>query len=195
MLGAPSSGKGKYCESICAEYRVPHISTSDLLRQAVNSGSDLGKAAKAYMERGEIVADEVMLPIVIQHLSSDKLKASGWLLDGFPRTRAQAEELRGAKLQPQVMLWIDVAKDILIDRVEQRRFDPVTGQLYYINQAPPTDSEVGAAFLPRVGIRLFMFSDVSPFALRSSVVWCIARTICDPRWNNASTLFKPQYKN
>ena len=144
MLGAPASGKGKYCEAICAEYNVPHISTSDLLRTAITSGSDLGKAAKSYMDRGEIVADEVMLPIVIQHLSSEKLQASGWLLDGWPRTQAQAEALRNAKLQPQVMLWLDVGREALIGRVEQRRFDPVAGQIYYMQQCPPTESEVGA---------------------------------------------------
>jgi adenylate kinase len=78
ITGAPSSGKGRYADSICKHYNVPHVTTGDLLRKAIMAKSELGKAAQAYMDKGEIVADDVIVPIVIEHLNSPDVVESGW---------------------------------------------------------------------------------------------------------------------
>jgi len=93
FLGPPGAGKGTQAQRIAEKYGVPHISTGDILREAVREGTELGKLAKSYMDKGELVPDEVIIGIIRERLSQDDVKEKGFILDGFPRTIAQAEAL------------------------------------------------------------------------------------------------------
>ena len=93
FLGPPGAGKGTQAQRIAEEYRIPHISTGDILRSAVKEGTELGKLAKSYMDKGELVPDEVIIGIIRERLSQPDVKEKGFILDGFPRTLPQAEAL------------------------------------------------------------------------------------------------------
>ena len=93
FLGAPGAGKGTQAERISKKYNVPHISTGDILRSAVKEGTELGKLAKSYMDKGDLVPDEVIIGIIKERLSQEDVRERGFILDGFPRTLKQAEAL------------------------------------------------------------------------------------------------------
>ena len=93
FLGPPGAGKGTQAVRIAKKYNVPHISTGDILRAAVKEGTELGKLAKSYMDRGELVPDDVIIGIIRERLSQPDVRERGFILDGFPRTIAQAEAL------------------------------------------------------------------------------------------------------
>ena len=93
FLGPPGAGKGTQALKIAEKFGVPHISTGDILRAAVKEGTELGKLAKSYMDRGELVPDEVIIGIIKERLSQPDVKEKGFILDGFPRTLKQAEAL------------------------------------------------------------------------------------------------------
>ena len=112
IAGAPASGKGAQCERIRAKYGIDIIGTGDLLRAAVaNDSNELGRAAKSYMDKGETVPDELLVPLVVERLighGNEEAQSRGWLLDGFPRTAEQAEALKSAGVVPDLLLVIDV---------------------------------------------------------------------------------------
>jgi adenylate kinase len=139
ISGAPASGKGTQCEGIVAAYGVKHISTGDLLRAAVKAGTALGVEAKGYMERGELVPDKLLIPLVAEGLDG---VTQGWLLDGFPRTKVQAEALRDAGVTPDAMIVLDVPHELLVDRCVHRRIDPETGKIYHLVTNPPEDPAI-----------------------------------------------------
>ena len=91
IAGAPASGKGTQCEMISETYGVVHLSTGDMLRAAVQDGTPLGVTAKEFMDAGKLVPDELIIGIVTDRIAQDDCKCRGWLLDGFPRTKAQAD--------------------------------------------------------------------------------------------------------
>lgn len=93
FLGPPGAGKGTQAQRIAEKYNVPHISTGDILRAAVKEGTELGKLAKSYMDRGELVPDDVIIGIIRERLSQPDVRERGFILDGFPRTLPQAEAL------------------------------------------------------------------------------------------------------
>ncbi len=93
FLGPPGAGKGTQAQIIAEKYGVPHISTGDILRAAVKEGTELGKLAKSYMDKGELVPDDIIIGIIKERLSQSDVKEKGFILDGFPRTLAQAEAL------------------------------------------------------------------------------------------------------
>ncbi len=93
FLGPPGAGKGTQAQRIAEKYGVPHISTGDILRAAVKEGTELGKIAKSYMDRGELVPDDIIIGIIRERLSESDVKEKGFILDGFPRTLTQAEAL------------------------------------------------------------------------------------------------------
>lgn len=142
IAGAPASGKGTQCEWIKKQFNVVHISTGDLLRDAVKAGTDVGKTAKGYMDKGQLVPDDLIIDLVQQRLNQSDCKAQGWLLDGFPRTESQAEALNKAGVVPDVFILIDVPDEILVERVCGRRLDPQTGKIYHIKFSPPESKEV-----------------------------------------------------
>ncbi len=129
ISGAPASGKGTQCEKIIDEFKVPHLSTGDMLRAAVKAGSPLGKEAKAYMDAGKLVPDSLVINLVKEKLATPECVNGGWLLDGFPRTGEQAKALQQANINPDKVILLDVPDAALIERVTGRRTDPVTGTM------------------------------------------------------------------
>jgi adenylate kinase len=137
IIGGPASGKGTQCEHIASTYGVVHLSTGDLLRKAVKDGSNVGHIAEKYMDKGELVPDEVIIQIVSERLQQNDCRERGWLLDGFPRTKAQAEHLTRMGIKADVTILLNVADSELIQRVVGRRTDPVTGKIYHLKFSPP----------------------------------------------------------
>jgi len=143
ISGAPGSGKGTQCEMIVQRYGVVHISTGDILRENVKAGTDLGKKAKDFMDRGALVPDELMIDLVKAKLDEPEVKQRGWLLDGFPRTAEQGKALEKAGIKGDVFLLLDVPDDIIVERVCLRRTDPVTGKIYHLKYNPPPKDVAG----------------------------------------------------
>jgi adenylate kinase len=137
LLGRQGAGKGTQADRLAARYDVPHVSTGDMLRAAVKAGTDYGQRAKAVMDSGQLVSDEIMFGIVEERLSEPDAK-SGYVLDGFPRTVAQAEKLEeitsGNPLD--VVIDLDVPEDVVIKRITHRRVCVSCGAIYSV-EAPP----------------------------------------------------------
>lgn len=140
LLGAPGSGKGTQGKLLSSKHRIPQISTGDLLRAAVSAGTALGRQAKAAMDAGQLVSDEIVLGIIGERLG-ERDAAKGFILDGFPRNIAQAEALdtmlieRGTPLQAAVLINVEV--EALIERLTGRRTCESCGQMYNIYTSPP----------------------------------------------------------
>jgi adenylate kinase len=148
IAGAPASGKGTQCARIVADFGVVHLSTGDLLRAAVKAASPLGLEAKGYMDSGKLVPDQLVIDLVAEKLKSPKCVAQGWLLDGFPRTAAQAEALAASGATVDCFVLLEVPDAALIERVVGRRMDPVTGAIYHATFDPPP-AEVAARCVQR----------------------------------------------
>lgn len=142
IAGAPASGKGTQCEMIKSNYGVVHLSTGDMLRAAVAAGTDVGKQAKEFMDAGKLVPDEVIIGVVCDRLNESDCKTDGWLLDGFPRTPAQAQALADAGVEADCFLFLNVPDEVLVERVVGRRTDPETGKIYHMTFSPPDDEAV-----------------------------------------------------
>lgn len=144
-MGLPGAGKGTQAEKIVEEYGIPHISTGDMFRAAMKEGTELGIQAKSYMDKGELVPDEVTIGIVRERLSKDDCK-KGFLLDGFPRTVPQAEALENilSDLERKIdyVINIDVDKDILMERLTGRRICKSCGATYHLVFNPPAQEGV-----------------------------------------------------
>ena len=173
FLGAPGSGKGTQAQRLVADFGVVQISTGDLLRAAVASGSDLGKRAKAAMDAGELVSDEIVLGMIRDRLQEPDTKA-GFILDGFPRNLAQARALEGVLQevgQPlDAVCLLDVDFDILMKRLTGRRTCSRTGKLLNIYFSPQSEidacKERGGELIQRaddneetIGNRLQVYRD------------------------------------
>ena len=126
-----------------------HLSTGDMLRAAVQAGTDLGKEAKGHMDAGRLVPDELMIGIIVDRLKEQDCVERGWLLDGFPRTRAQADALAAAGAKEDVFILLDVPDSLLVERVVGRRADPVTGKIYHLKYSPPESEEIAARLTQR----------------------------------------------
>lgn len=139
LLGAPGSGKGTQAKRLEDERKIPHISTGDMLRAAVAAGTRFGQQAQAIMEAGELVSDEIMLGIISERLAESDA-ADGFILDGFPRTQRQADDLEelldqlGQPLDAAVLMDVDF--DILMKRLTGRRTDSRSGKLLNIYFSP-----------------------------------------------------------
>ncbi|MDA8175120.1 MAG: adenylate kinase [Nitrospiraceae bacterium] len=135
MLGAPGAGKGTQAKKLIEKYKIPQISTGDILRQSVAEGTPLGKEAKGFMDRGELVPDKVVLGLVEERLGQPDCKA-GFILDGFPRNTAQAAALDGmlSKIgKPlQLAISVDVPFEDLMKRLTGRRTCRTCGQMYNV---------------------------------------------------------------
>ncbi|MFH0766446.1 MAG: adenylate kinase, partial [Calditrichota bacterium] len=139
LLGAPGAGKGTQAEKLVQSYHLYHLSTGDLLRVAVREGSELGRLAKGYMDRGELVPDDVILGIIRDYINSHR--SEGILFDGFPRTTAQAEGLEKLLEDlPVKTIALDVPDQIVIQRLSSRRVCRSCGKLYNLatGNIPPS---------------------------------------------------------
>lgn len=141
LLGAPGSGKGTQAQKLIDKYDIPQISTGDLLRAAVASGSALGKKAKEFMDAGQLVTDELVLGMIEERLAENDTK-NGYILDGFPRNIPQAEALDKllAKLQQPLngAISINIDFDVLLKRITGRRTCKACGKVYNIYSSPPS---------------------------------------------------------
>ena len=136
LLGPPGAGKGTQAESICENYGIPHISTGNMLREAVEAGTKLGLEAKSLMDAGILVSDDVIVGLVEERISSDDC-SEGFLFDGFPRTIPQAEALIERDINIDAVVEIDVPDQDIIDRMAGRRMHPGSGRNYHIIFNPP----------------------------------------------------------
>ena len=140
LLGPPGAGKGTQAAKIVEKYNIPHISTGDIFRENIKNGTELGKRAQEYMNKGQLVPDELVVEIATDRLSKDDCK-DGFLLDGFPRTVFQAEELdrfmekMGSKIDH--VLDIDVDRDELMVRLTGRRVCKKCGASFHVVNIPP----------------------------------------------------------
>jgi adenylate kinase len=139
-MGLPGAGKGTQAEKINEKYNIPHISTGDMFRLAIKEGTNLGMKAKEYMDQGNLVPDEVTIGIVKERLSKADC-ANGFLLDGFPRTIAQAEALQQLLIDLNrsidYVLHVDVPEEKLVERLTGRRICPSCGTTYHVVYNPP----------------------------------------------------------
>ena len=140
MLGAPGAGKGTYAKEITQKYSIPAISTGDILRENVKNGTELGKKAKGFMDSGALVPDELVCDIVVDRLQKDDCK-NGYILDGFPRTIPQAEELKKA-LEKQgtaidFAIDIEMPDEAIVERMSGRRVCKGCGATYHVVNIPP----------------------------------------------------------
>lgn len=140
LLGPPGAGKGSLAQLLKEEHSLLHISTGDLLREEMKKESDLGKQAKSYVEKGELVPDELVTQLLANKLKTAP-KQAGYLLDGYPRTRAQAESLdallKEIERPVQLALYLDCDLDLIIRRITGRRVAPKSGRVYHIVNRPP----------------------------------------------------------
>ena len=135
LMGAPGAGKGTQSEKISGKWNIPAISTGDMLRAAIREGNELGKIAKAYIDDGNLVPDEVVIGIIKDYLSSDKCK-NGFILDGFPRSIPQAEALEKMGVKIDAVLSIEVADDAIVSRMGGRRLCSGCGVSYHVEYNP-----------------------------------------------------------
>jgi len=136
LLGPPGAGKGTQAAFLCDRFKIPQISTGDMLRAAVKAGTPLGLAAKQVMDAGELVSDDIIIGLVKDRLSADDCKP-GYLFDGFPRTIPQAEAMRSAEVLIDHVLEIAVDDTEIIRRVSGRRVHAASGRTYHDVYAPP----------------------------------------------------------
>lgn len=136
LLGAPGAGKGTQAHLIMGKFGIPQISTGDMLRAAVKSGSELGKQAQELMTAGKLVTDELVIALVKERISQPDC-AKGFLLDGFPRTIPQADAMKEAGITIDYVIEIDVPDSIIVDRMSGRRIHSASGRVYHIKYNPP----------------------------------------------------------
>ena len=136
LLGAPGAGKGTQAAFICNKYSIPQISTGDMLRAAVKAGTPLGLQAKAVMESGGLVSDDLIINLVKDRIAQSDC-AKGFLFDGFPRTIPQADAMKAAGVKLDFVLEIDVPFDAIIERMSGRRSHPASGRTYHVKFNAP----------------------------------------------------------
>ncbi|MGL4454609.1 MAG: adenylate kinase [Plesiomonas sp.] len=136
LLGAPGAGKGTQAQFIMEKYGIPQISTGDMLRAAVKAGTELGLQAKAIMDAGQLVTDELIISLVKERVAQEDCR-NGFLLDGFPRTIPQADAMKDAGIAVDFVLEFDVPDQVIVDRMSGRRVHPASGRVYHVVYNPP----------------------------------------------------------
>ena len=136
LLGAPGAGKGTQAQFIMQKFGIPQISTGDMFRAAIKEGTELGKQAKALMDEGKLVPDELTVALVKDRIAQPDC-ANGFLLDGFPRTIPQADALKESGVKIDLVLEFDVADEVIVERMSGRRVHQASGRSYHIVYNPP----------------------------------------------------------
>ena len=136
LLGPPGAGKGTQAAFICERFGIPQISTGDMLRAAVAAGTELGRKAKATMDAGELVSDDVIIGLVKERIAEPDCR-QGFLFDGFPRTVPQAEAMNEAGVVLDAVVEIVVPDDEIVKRMSGRRVHPGSGRTYHVEFNPP----------------------------------------------------------
>lgn len=152
LLGCPGAGKGTQALMLMKKFNIPQISTGDMLRSAISSGSELGKSAKSIMDAGQLVSDDIINALVEERLRQDDCK-NGFLLDGYPRTISQAQALRNTNIKIDYVIEIDVPDEEIVKRISGRRVHVASGRVYHVDLNPPKvtgfDDETGEPLLYR----------------------------------------------
>src|SRR5574343_1946667 len=152
LLGAPGAGKGTQAAFICQKYGIPQISTGDMLRAAIKAGTAMGLAAKAVMDSGALVSDDIIIGLVKERIAQPDC-AKGFLFDGFPRTIPQADAMKAAGVKIDFVLEIDVPDSAIIERMSGRRVHVASGRTYHVTYNPPKvagkDDETGEDLIQR----------------------------------------------
>lgn len=166
LLGPQGSGKGTQADILVKRYGIPHIATGDILRAAMKDGTPLGRQAKAYVDRGELVPDEIMIGIVRERVAQPDCEP-GFILDGFPRTIPQAdafgEVLRQHGVSLEAVVLLDVPRDVLLERMAGRRVCRNCGATYHVTWSPPRQPGV----CDICGGVLYQRADDNPEAIRT----------------------------
>ena len=136
LLGAPGAGKGTQAERLCQELNIPTISTGNILRAAIKDGTAVGQVAESYMKAGKLVPDEVIIDIIHERVAQDDCK-NGYILDGVPRTIAQAEALEKAGIIFDDVISIEISDEVIMDRMSGRRVCEHCGASYHLVAVPP----------------------------------------------------------
>jgi adenylate kinase len=136
LLGGPGAGKGTQANYIKERYGIPQISTGDMLRAAIAAGTEMGKAAKAVMDAGQLVSDDIIIGLVKDRIKQDDC-AKGFLFDGFPRTIPQAEAMKAAGVPIDYVVEIYVPDEEIVKRMSGRRVHPASGRTYHVVFNPP----------------------------------------------------------
>jgi adenylate kinase len=136
LLGLPGAGKGTQAQFLMAKFGIPQISTGDMLRSAIREGSALGIAAKRYMDKGELVPDDLVIELVKERVKQPDC-ANGFIMDGFPRTLPQAQALRDAGIDIDSVIEIEVGDGEILRRMSGRRVHLASGRSYHIDFNPP----------------------------------------------------------
>lgn len=152
LLGAPGAGKGTQAQFICERFKIPQISTGDMLRAAVKEGSELGLKVKEIMTSGGLVSDEIIIALVKERIAQPDCE-NGFLFDGFPRTIPQAEAMKEAAVKIDHVLEIAVDDEEIVKRLAGRRVHPGSGRVYHVEYNPPKepgkDDVTGEALIQR----------------------------------------------
>jgi adenylate kinase len=152
LLGPPGAGKGTQAEIICKNFSIPHISTGDMLRDAIAKETALGKQAKEIMDAGNLVPDEVIINLVKERIKQEDCK-NGYLFDGFPRTIPQADALDNQEIFLDIVLELTLEDELIINRMSGRRIHQSSGRSYHIEFNPPKnegiDDETGETLIQR----------------------------------------------
>ncbi len=152
LLGAPGAGKGTQAQFLTKQFSIPQISTGDMLRSAIKNGTEMGKMAKEFMDAGKLVTDEIIIGLVKDRIVESDCE-NGFLLDGFPRTIAQADALADAGVQIDAVIEIDVPDSEIVKRIGGRRVHKCSGRTYHVVYNPPKvegkDDETGEELILR----------------------------------------------
>jgi adenylate kinase len=152
LLGAPGAGKGTQAQFLTKKFNIPQISTGDMLRAAIKAGTEMGKMAKAAMDAGQLVTDEIIIGLVKDRIAEDDCK-NGYLLDGFPRTLPQADAVTQAGIAIDAVIEIDVPDSEIVQRMSGRRAHLASGRTYHVTFNPPKvegkDDETGEDLVQR----------------------------------------------
>ncbi|MGL6030021.1 MAG: adenylate kinase [Legionella sp.] len=152
LLGGPGAGKGTQASRLIERFKIPQISTGDMLRAAIAQGTELGLSAKKIMDQGGLVSDDIIIGLVKERLTKDDCK-NGFLFDGFPRTLVQAEALKKADIRLDFVIEIAVDDEEIIGRISGRRIHQPSGRVYHIINQPPKvagiDDVTGDALIQR----------------------------------------------
>lgn len=166
ISGAACSGKGTQCELIKSKYNLIHLSTGDMLRTESAARTELGLIAQEYMNKGELIPDQLIIKLVKSRIQQEDCQKQGWLLDGFPRTAIQAQALLESNIIPDLFIVLQVPDSVLIERVTGRRLDPVTSIIYHIKYNMTTDEQIIARLIQRsddtiekITVRLAAYND------------------------------------
>ena len=162
FLGAPGAGKGTQAEIVAEKYSIPAISTGAIIREAIKNETEMGKAAKAYTESGALVPDEVVIGIIKERLEEKDCKG-GFILDGFPRTVAQAEALDSMGIEMDVVVSIEVPDEKIVERMSGRRVCEKCGASYHTVYKPSKDQKT----CDKDGAPLILRRDDSPEVVKS----------------------------